>query len=152
MRVIPAAIMAAALGLASWSAAQEASASSSVHDVGIFSDLDGAVRITLPGRVDAAQTRVRLDEVHRTVVLYEGDFPLKVYALAGSPPREPTSAPSVVALLAAADAAEVGPLVSSRTAVDRVSATHGVIPKDGDSDSDGDGIPDRPHARPRHQR
>ncbi len=140
MRVIPAAIVAAALGLASWSAAQEASASSSVHDIGIFSDLDGAVRITLPRRVDAARTRVRLDEAHGTVVLYEGDFPLKVYALAGSPPRGATSAPSVVALLAAADAAEASRLVSSRTAVDRVPPTRGASPKDGDSD--GDGIPD----------
>ena len=39
-----------------------------------------------PRRVDAGETRLRLDEAHRAVVLYEGDFPLKMYALAGAPP------------------------------------------------------------------
>jgi uncharacterized protein YijF (DUF1287 family) len=72
-------------------------------------------------------------------VLYVGDFPLKIYALAGAPPDGLTSVPSVVARLGAADAAEVSRLVSSRTlVVDRIAPTRGARP----GDSDGDGIPD----------
>lgn len=109
-----------------------------LHDVGIFSDLDEAVRITLPRRVDAAATRLRLDETRRAVVLYEKDFPLKVYTLTGAPPVGAASVPSLVGLLGTADAAELGPLVSSRTVVDRGAAARGASP----ADTDGDGIPD----------
>jgi uncharacterized protein YijF (DUF1287 family) len=110
----------------------------SVHDVGIFSDLDAAIRITLPRVVDVAATRLRLDEGRGAVVLYEGDFPLKIYALAAAPPAGLAGVPAVVARLGAADAAELGPLVSSRTVVERVAAPRA----EGPGDSDGDGIPD----------
>jgi uncharacterized protein YijF (DUF1287 family) len=122
------------LGSSSTARAQEAS----VRDVGIFSDLDAAVRITLPRRVDAGQLRLRLDEARRAVLLYEGDFPLKIYAFAGSPPAGSVSVAAVLALLAPADAAELGGVVSSRTGVERIAATRGARP----GDSDGDGIPD----------
>jgi uncharacterized protein YijF (DUF1287 family) len=107
-----------------------------LHDVGIFSDLDEGVRITLPRRVDAADARLRLDDGHRLVVLYEKDFPLKAYPLAGAMPDGAASVAAVLALLGAADAAELGALVASRTPVERVAP--GVSP----GDSDGDGIPD----------
>lgn len=141
MRTIPAAVVAASVCLGGWSTARGQPAS--VHDVGIFSDLDGAVQITLPRRVDADKTRLRIDEARRAVVLYEGDFPLKIYALggsppAGSPPAGPASVASVIARLGAADAAEVSRLVSGRAVVDRSAAAPGASP----GDSDGDGIPD----------
>ncbi len=138
MRALPAVIVAAGLGLG-WLSIAGAQGTAPVHDVGIFPDLDAAVRITLPRRVDTGQTRLRVDEAHRAVVLYEGDFPLKIYALVGAPPDGLASVPSVVARLCAADAAEVSRLVSSRTlVVDRIAPARGARP----GDSDGDGIPD----------
>ena len=115
-----------------------AAAGKAIRDVGIFSDLDDAVRVTLPGRLDADKIRLRVDDTHRTVGLYEGAHPLKLYALTGPPPTGPLSAPAVIALLDATDAAEVAGVASARTTVERVAPParpcHG--------DSDGDGIPD----------
>jgi uncharacterized protein YijF (DUF1287 family) len=108
-----------------------------VQDAGIFSDLDPAVRVTLPPGVDRDRTRLRLDETHHSVVLYQNDVPLKIYPLRGPCPAGPISALALMAELDAADAAELGALISNRTAVVRASpagATRG--------DSDGDGIPD----------
>jgi uncharacterized protein YijF (DUF1287 family) len=122
--------------------------SASVRDVGIFSDLDAAVQVTLPPHVDSGETWLRLDDTHRDVVLYEGDVPLKVYPLAralragpGKPaePAEPISAPALVAELGAADAAELRGLVSSRTRVERVAPGKNAAA----DDADGDGIPDQ---------
>jgi uncharacterized protein YijF (DUF1287 family) len=139
MRAIPIAAVAAVVVFAGRATAHAQSApSASVRDVGIFSDLDQSVRITLPRRVDPGQTRLRVDETRRTVVLYEGDFPLKIYPLTGSPAPGPASVAAVAALLDAADAAEVSRVVSSRTVVERIAATPGPSP----GDSDGDGIPD----------
>jgi uncharacterized protein YijF (DUF1287 family) len=146
MRAIPVAVVAACVCPGWWlpARAQVASASASapgppsVHDVGIFSDLDDAVRVTLPRRVDADKTRLRIDEPHRAVVLYEGDFPLKIYALAGAPPAGPVSVASVIALLGPADAAEVSRTVSGQTVVDRIAAARDASL----GDSDRDGIPD----------
>ncbi len=136
MRAIPVAVVAASVGLGWGPTARGQSAS--VRDVGIFSDLDRAVRITLPRRIDAGQTHLRVDETRRTVVLYEGELPLKIYPLRGALPAGPASVASVVALLGAADAGEVTRVVSSRTVVERSAATGGPRP----GDSDGDGIPD----------
>jgi uncharacterized protein YijF (DUF1287 family) len=136
MRVIPFAGLAAGACLGLWSAAR--AQAPSIHDVGIFSDLDEAVRITLPRQVVTTQTRLRLDEPHRLVVLYERDFPLKVYALAGAATAGAPTVASVLALLGPADGAELRELVSSRTPVERVAPTEGASP----GDSDGDGIPD----------
>ncbi len=140
MRAIPVVVLAAwvCLGWCSIARAERAPAPVSVHDVGIFSDLDHAVRITLPGRVDADKTRLRIDEAHHAVVLYEGELPLKIYALTGSSPAGLARVASVVALLGPADAAEVSGAVSGHTVVDRIAATPAASP----GDSDGDGIPD----------
>jgi uncharacterized protein YijF (DUF1287 family) len=126
--------LAAAVCLGSWSAAR--AEGPALHDVGIFSDLDEGVRITLPRRLDAAETRLRLDEGHRLLVLFEKDFPIKAYALAGAVPAGAPSVAAVLALLGAADAAELRALVPARAPVERVAP--GVSP----DDSDGDGIPD----------
>jgi uncharacterized protein YijF (DUF1287 family) len=133
MRAVRLAAACACLGLASGARAQSAA----VRDVGIFSDLDAAVRIALPHRLDG-QMRLRLDEARHLVVLYEGDFPLKAYALAGAPVAGAASGPAVIARLGADDAAELGPLVSSRTPVEAAGASAEAAPVD----SDGDGIPD----------
>jgi uncharacterized protein YijF (DUF1287 family) len=115
--------------------------SASVKDVGIFPDLDAAVHVTLPPHVDSGATRLRLDDTHHDVVLYEGDVPLKVYALPDAYPADPAHpilAPALAAQLSAADAAELRGLVSAGTRVDRVAPGKDATP----GDSDGDGIPD----------
>jgi uncharacterized protein YijF (DUF1287 family) len=110
-----------------------------IHDVGIFSDLDGAVQITLPRRIDDRRTRLRLDDKHHLVVLFDGDFPLKAYGLAQPCPAGPISAVSLVARLRPADAVELRDHVTSATALERVS-TSGAGPP---GDQDDDGIPDQ---------
>jgi uncharacterized protein YijF (DUF1287 family) len=139
MRAVP---FAALTGLACFGWSLAARAQGVVHDVGIFSDLDAAVRITIPRPVDAQETRLRLDEARQAVILYEGDFPLKAYLLAGAQhpaaPAATPSVPSVLARLGATDAAEVSGLVSSDTIVEQTPATRGART----GDSDGDGIPD----------
>jgi hypothetical protein len=112
----------------------------SLRDVGIFSDLDASVHVTIPRGTDARATRLRLDEARRTVVLYEGDFPLKIFPLTGAPPPGVVTARALTSLLRPDDAAELGALVSERTAVERAGAARGASPSP--SDSDGDGIPD----------
>jgi uncharacterized protein YijF (DUF1287 family) len=115
-----------------------------VHDIGIFPDLDRAVHVTLPPRVDGRRARLRLDERHRLLVLFEGDFPLKAYALRGRPPAgaSPLGTPAPRALLgelAPADAAELAGLVSDATTIERAAASAGATP----GDQDDDGIPDQ---------
>jgi uncharacterized protein YijF (DUF1287 family) len=109
-----------------------------VHDVGIFSDLDGAVRVALPRGVDARATRLRLDEARRALVLYEADFPLKIFPLVEAPSAGALTAPAALALLAPEAAAELSGLVSAHTPVERA-----IDARDASStDADGDGIPD----------
>ena len=105
-----------------------------LRDVGIFSDLDASVHVTLPRALDARTTRLRLDDARRVVVLYEGEFPLKVFALASAPPAGAVTAAALLSRLRPDDASELRARVSDRTAVERASAA--------DADSDGDGIPD----------
>jgi hypothetical protein len=90
MRAVSRAVLAGCAWLAS-SAAVHADGPV-LHDVGIFSDLDAAVTVTLPPRIDPHQVRLRLDPQRRLVVLFEGDFPLKAYPLAGSGPIGPDPA------------------------------------------------------------
>jgi uncharacterized protein YijF (DUF1287 family) len=138
MRVVSLAAVTLCVWGGGWTTPSAQSATASVRDVGIFSDLDGSVRITLPASVDSGKTRLQIDGAHRAVVLYEGDFPLKIYPLSGAPPGGRLAVPAVVALLDSSDAAEVSRLVGSRTLVERIAPTRGATP----GDSDGDGIPD----------
>jgi uncharacterized protein YijF (DUF1287 family) len=108
-----------------------------VHDVGIFPDLDRSVHVTLPAQVDARRARLRLDDRHHLVVLFEGDFPLKAYALRASPPAGALGARALLGDLAADDAAELGRVVSDTTVIERVTSAG---PTAGDQDDDG--IPD----------
>jgi uncharacterized protein YijF (DUF1287 family) len=110
-----------------------------VHDVGIFPDLDRSVHVTLPPRVDARRARWRLDERHRLVVLFEGDVPLKAYALREAPPAGTITPRALLGDLTPADAAELAALVSDTTTVERMSAAAGPAP----GDQDDDGIPDQ---------
>src|SRR5262245_33044984 len=110
-----------------------------LRDVGIFSDLDEAVRVTLPRRTAPGAMRLRLDDERRAVVLYEEDFPLKIYRLAALPPSGALTAPAVASLLRPDDAAELGGLVSVRTVVERAGTARAAASP---SDVDGDGIPD----------
>jgi len=134
MRAAPVTLLAASVCLGSWASAR--AEGSSVHDVGIFSDLDRAVRITLP-RVAAEKTRLCSDEAHRTVGLYDADFPLKLYPVSAPPPTGPLTVASVVAQLSPEDAAEVNRVVSGRTVVERLTSKR----RASAGDSDGDGIP-----------
>ena len=75
-----------------------------LRDVGIFSDLDASVHVTLPRALDARATRLRLDDARRVLVLYEGEFPLKVFALASVPPAGAVTAAALLARLRPDDA------------------------------------------------
>jgi len=134
MRAVSRAVLAGCAWLASRGLAHAAGAA--LHDTGIFSDLDAAVTVTLPPRVDTRQVKLRLDEPHRLLLLFDGDFPLKAYPVAGPTPPGPVSAPALLARLGAADAGELAGLVTSATPVQRLAAR----PDPGDQD--GDGIPD----------
>jgi uncharacterized protein YijF (DUF1287 family) len=136
MRAVAWAVLAGCACLAGSAVVQAAAAL--LHDVGIFSDLDAAVNVTLPPRVEAPQVRLRLDEPRGVLVLFEGDLPLKAYPLAAAAPPGPASAPDLLARLRAADAAELRGLVTSGTPVQRVAPAGQTDP----SDQDGDGIPD----------
>jgi len=109
-----------------------------VRDVGIFSDLDAAVRVTLPRGIDVGAARFRVDVARGVVVLYERDFPLKIFRLRRAPPAGAVTATVLLSLLRPEDAAELRGLVSDGTVVDRAGAGGGTSP----TDSDGDGIPD----------
>src|SRR5206468_5287597 len=109
------------------------------HDVGIFADLDARVNVALPPRMDSSHVRLRLDDRHALVVLFDGDAPVKAYALARPCPAGTIAAPAVLADLNVGDAAELRTLVSDTTPVARVSGPGGATP----ADQDGDGIPDQ---------
>lgn len=115
-----------------------ADVSGAVRDVGIFSDLDAAVHVTLRRAVAAGATRLRLDDARRLAVLYESDSPLKAFALVRAAPAGRVTGPDLLGLLAPGDAAELRALISDGTAVERVAAGRARNPDDGD----GDGIPD----------
>jgi uncharacterized protein YijF (DUF1287 family) len=107
-------------------------------DVGIFSDLDPAVRIALPGQLGGRSIHLRVDDAHRLVVVFDGPFPLKAYPLARACPSGAISPPALLAALDGPDATELGALVSRATPVERAAPSKGPTP----DDQDGDGIPD----------
>ena len=107
-----------------------------VEDRGIFSDLDQRVHLALPADLDASRVRALYDRPRQLLVLYEGDWPIKVY-----PVREGSA--SVLQLgtyrlgLRAGDLAELSPLLDAS----RVRALPpNAAPPPGDVDADG--IPD----------
>lgn len=105
-------------------------------DVGIFSELDSAVVVTLPPASATIQPRLQVDPQRSLLLFYDADFPLKAFALQPSAKaiREPTD---VLAVLPAPAVAELAPWLKYQPAV---------IVKTGPSrgngsDLDGDGIP-----------
>jgi uncharacterized protein YijF (DUF1287 family) len=106
-----------------------------VKDRGIFSDLDARLQLALPAQLDPSRVHAVYDPARELLVLYEDNWPLKVY------PVRPgaTPAPELGALqlgLRAGDRAELAALLDERrvTTLDNGAAPPG--------DSDGDGIPD----------
>src|SRR5690242_5779796 len=106
-----------------------------VKDRGIFSDLDARLQLALPARLDAGRVHALYDAARELLVLYEDNWPLKVYPVRA----DATPALELGALhlgLRAGDRAELAPLLDAR----RVQALgDGAAPP---GDTDGDGIPD----------
>jgi uncharacterized protein YijF (DUF1287 family) len=106
-------------------------------DQGIFSDLNPGVEVRLPAKLDRTALRATFDDAHRVLLLFEGEHPLKAYAVA---PAAPAAAPGPLAALfpsltpQARD--ELRAAVPNELAMDRPRAAFG-------KDTDRDGIPDR---------
>jgi uncharacterized protein YijF (DUF1287 family) len=107
-----------------------------IRDVGIFSDLDDTVEVTLPSRLDVEKVRVVWDETHAVAVLWESDIPRKAYAVASAPRPVPVSFEMLLSWLRAADAAELR-RHAGRPAFAHIAPPKGPTP----ADWDGDGIP-----------
>lgn len=106
-----------------------------VEDRGIFSDLDARLQLALPAKLDASRVHALYDAARELLVLYEGNWPLKVYpVLADATPKLELGAFRLG--LRAGDRAELAPLLDAR----RVQALRDGAPPPGDAD--GDGIPD----------
>lgn len=105
-----------------------------VADRGIFSDLDGQLQLALPARLNKAQVRAVHDAAHQLLVLYDGDWPIKVY---------PVGVGNMLALgarsltLRPGDRDELAPLLREDNVRDLPA---GAAPALGDADADG--IPD----------
>lgn len=105
-----------------------------VMDRGIFSDLDGRVRLTLPARLDKTQLHAAHDAARKLLVLYQGDWPIKVYPV-GVGTALVLGARNLV--LRPGDHAELAPLLREDNVRDLLV---GSVPAPGDADADG--IPD----------
>lgn len=126
-------VLAAGSAVAPASARTEAETALGVVDRGIFSDLDSQVQIGLPA-IEAGAVRGVVDRGRGVLVLYEREWPIKVYPLGG--PSE-LAVGSVRLALRPGDRAELVGLL----AADRLSElAAGEKPAPGDED--GDGIPD----------
>src|SRR5262245_44089870 len=79
-----------------------------VRDVGIYSDLDARVQLTLPAQLDAKRIRAAIDRARAQLVLYDADQPIKAYPLGG--PAE-LRVGSVTLALRPGDATELRPLL-----------------------------------------
>jgi uncharacterized protein YijF (DUF1287 family) len=105
-----------------------------VADRGIFSDLDAKVQVQLPAGLSAGAARAVIDRGRGLLVLYDRDWPVKVYPLAG--PSRLAVGPHRLALRPG-DRAELAPLLRAG----RVRELGpGEDPAPGDDDRDG--IPD----------
>jgi uncharacterized protein YijF (DUF1287 family) len=105
-----------------------------VPDRGVFSDLDAQVQLALPADLAPEQARAVVDAGHSLLVLYRGDWPIKVYPLAGD--AELALGDRRLALRPG-DRAELAPLLTAARVTDLAP---GAAPPPGDAD--GDGIPD----------
>lgn len=107
-----------------------------VEDRGIFSDLDARVQLALPAQLEAERVHALHDGARELLVLYEGDWPLKVYPLReGSASALELGAQRLA--LRPGDHAELAPLLDA-SRVRAASPTEAAPP----ADTDGDGIPD----------
>ena len=110
-----------------------ARASLGVADRGIFSDLDAQVVLDLPA-VDSANVGAVVDRQRKLVVVYDGEWPVKVYPLGGSAKLELGKTTLALRL---ADRRELARLLRA----DRVrELARGAEMPPGDADDDG--IPD----------
>lgn len=105
-----------------------------VHDVGIFSDLDARVQLALPVDLKSQTLSAVIDAARSQLVLYEADWPLKVYPLGG--PRVLHVGAYELALRNG-DYAELAPLLDAQR-IQRFDTRVELPP----GDADGDGIPD----------
>jgi uncharacterized protein YijF (DUF1287 family)/L,D-peptidoglycan transpeptidase YkuD (ErfK/YbiS/YcfS/YnhG family) len=105
-----------------------------VRDVGIFSDLDPRVQLSLPGDLERAALHAVVDRARGQLVLYGAARPLKVYPLGGPAPLRVGEAELA---LRPGDAAELAPLLRAEAL--RVLTQRSELPP---GDSDDDGIPD----------
>ena len=105
-----------------------------VRDVGIYSDLDARVQLTLPAQLDAKRMRAAIDRARAQLVLYDADQPIKVYPLGG---EAELRIGSVTLALRPGDASELRPLLAPDRLFELERAVE--LPP---GDADGDGIPD----------
>jgi uncharacterized protein YijF (DUF1287 family) len=107
-----------------------------VEDRGIFSDLDARLQVALPAQLNSSRVQALHDAARNLLVLYEDNWPVKVYPVG-------RDAASVLELgphhlgLRAGDRAELSPLLHSSRV--RALAANAAPPP---GDADGDGIPD----------
>jgi uncharacterized protein YijF (DUF1287 family) len=131
---VPVAVTAAALEPAAPAEQVPPEQSLGIKDRGIFSDLDARLQLALPARLDATRAHALYDAAHELLVLYDGNWPIKVY---------PVHADATPALdlgafhlgLRPGDRAELAALLDAR----KVQALDGAPPP---GDADDDGIPD----------
>jgi uncharacterized protein YijF (DUF1287 family) len=104
-------------------------------DRGIYGDLDAQVTLRMPPGVARAHTWLRVDSKHGVVTIYDGDDPVRAYALRGTLRDRPDAA-TVAAALAPDDRDELLRFVEPSARVMK-----GEPPRS--EDRDGDGIVDR---------
>jgi uncharacterized protein YijF (DUF1287 family) len=104
------------------------------RDIGIFSELDSAVTITLPSATSKA--RLQLDAQRGWLVLYEADVPLKAFPI--NMAATPTLSGALAALPTEA-AAELAPWLRLRPPFSIMTET----PRRNELDLDGAGLPNR---------
>src|SRR5262245_43850857 len=106
-----------------------------VRDTGIFPDLDDQVQIALPRGLDPARVSAVVDQARAQLVLYELDWPLKVYPLSSA--GTPLQLGALRLQLRPGDRAELLPLLAAERV--RVLERRSQLPP---ADADDDGIPD----------
>lgn len=101
-----------------------------VTDTGIFPDLDGQTQIVLPSTLGSNSLRAEHNTEHGVVVLFDGDWPLKIYPANGS---KQLRIGDHELMLRPGDAVELAPLLTAENVQ--------VVAKADKGDRDRDGIP-----------